>query len=373
MRSIASFLLFLTLLAVAAPAQNLASPDSARLRTLAHNLLATGSPEDAARAADLLQRASEIDARDAETLKSTAERKKLDKPDNSNARWTTLATAATPLLTTMILAGTLIFQIFQARVAEREKREDSARQQDLDEKKRLADALELIQKSEDFSPAAALINTFNTEPYRTNARHVAAVILLRSKTIDKFTDLFTSVFDPVTEQSLPEIFAIMRSVDANLNPLLTLTYKAGTTDFSALTPTQLTDFYLLVGERDFLSARVAPVIRRLKSDKPLDLHQIGLSNCDLSGADLHGAILSPGAWNFINVDGCDLSGISEFQYTAFYNTSWWHAERIEKAFLDYLKANHPYVPGWMYNTRLPVSPDTYAQNLSRLEAQTGTS
>src|SRR6202034_4449318 len=83
MRRILALLLLLLLLPICAISQtpaNAAPPstESAQLRATAQKLLATGSTDDTLKAAELLDRASQIDARNAEILKTSAERKQLE-------------------------------------------------------------------------------------------------------------------------------------------------------------------------------------------------------------------------------------------------------------------------------------------------------
>ena len=58
--------------------------------------------------------------------------------------------------------------------------------------------MELIQKAEDYSPTAALIHTFTTEPYRSEARQIGRDVLLKTKSYDRFQDLFSTVVESVT-------------------------------------------------------------------------------------------------------------------------------------------------------------------------------
>ena len=192
MRRILAPLLLLLLLPISAIPQtpaNAAPPstESAQLRATAQKLLATGSTDDTLKAAELLDRASQIDARNAEILKTNAERKQLEQ---SGPAWKSFVNDFSPLITVLVLAGTFIFNMIQARITERDKRKDDERQRqdkrqdidrqriadakkrDADEKKRYTDAVELIGKAEDISPAATLIRTFTTEPYRSEARQL---------------------------------------------------------------------------------------------------------------------------------------------------------------------------------------------------------
>ncbi len=132
MRRILAPLLLLLLLPSSAIPQtpaNTAPPstESAQLRATAQKLLATGSTDDTLKAAELLDRASQIDARNAEILKTNTERQQLEQ---SGPAWKSFVNDFSPLITVLVLAGTFIFNVIQARIAEREKREDDERQRE---------------------------------------------------------------------------------------------------------------------------------------------------------------------------------------------------------------------------------------------------
>ncbi len=137
-----------------------------------------------------------------------------------------------------------------------------------------------------------------------------------------------------------------------------------------LTPDERARFDLLADERTFVGEKIAAFIRQTPAGPPemLDLRGLGFDNCDLSGADLRGARISNSSWNFVNLDGCDLRGITEFSQCWLYFTAWWHAGHIDKPLLDYFKSNQPFYPDMNVNTRQPTSAKEYAENIARLEA-----
>jgi hypothetical protein len=389
MRRILAPLLLLLLLPVSSAPQtpaNAAPPstESAQLRATAQKLLATGSTDDTLKAAELLDKASAVDARNAEILKNNTERQKLEQ---SGPAWKSFVNDFSPLITVLVLAGTFIFNILQARITENHKREDEKRQRedklqdlarqdiadakkhDADELKRYTDAAELIGKDEGISPAATLIRTFTTEPYRSEARQLGAEILLKTKSYDRFQDLFSTVTEPVTQENLVQVIGLLRKVHENVGPLLTKSWVNGTNDLSRLTPDEVDAYDLLNNERTFLSVRVASVLQQHRDpSSPLDLSRLGFDTCSLAGADLRNATISPGAWNLVNLDGADLRGITQFQNCWLYNTAWWHASRIDTPLLNYLKEKFPFTEGQYFNSPQPISQKDYDENLARLQA-----
>jgi hypothetical protein len=388
MRRILAPLLLLLLLpssAIPQPPVNSAPPsaESAQLRATAQKLLATGTTDDTLKAAELLDRASQIDARNAEILKTNAERQQLQQ---SGPAWKSFVNDFSPLITVLVLAGTFIFNMIQARITEKDKRKDDERQrqeklqdierqriadaqkQDADEKRRYTDAAELIGKDEDISPAATLIRTFTTEPYRSEARQLGRQILLKTNSYDRFQDLFSTVVEPVTYENIGLVIDLLRTVHINFGPLLTKSWVKGVSDFSSFTPRELATYDLLLNERKFLSVKVATALQQPRdSTIPLDLSNLGFDACSFTGVDLRNTIITPANWNRVNLDGTDLRGIIDFQNCWFFDTAWWHASRIDKPFIEYLKINCPYRDTQDFNSPQPISQKDYDENITRLE------
>jgi hypothetical protein len=388
MRRILAPLLLLLLLpssAIPQPPVNSAPPsaESAQLRATAQKLLATGTTDDTLKAAELLDRASQIDARNAEILKTNAERQQLQQ---SGPAWKSFVNDFSPLITVLVLAGTFIFNMIQARITEKDKRKDDERQrqeklqdierqriadaqkQDADEKRRYTDAAELIGKDEDISPAATLIRTFTTEPYRSEARQLGRQILLKTNSYDRFQDLFSTVVEPVTYENIGLVIDLLRTVHINFGPLLTKSWVKGVSDFSSFAPRELATYDLLLNERKFLSVKVATALQQPRdSTIPLDLSNLGFDACSFTGVDLRNTIITPANWNRVNLDGTDLRGIIDFQNCWFFDTAWWHASRIDKPFIEYLKINCPYRDTQDFNSPQPISQKDYDENITRLE------
>jgi hypothetical protein len=374
MRQRATAFLLAACLLLAGGAQ--AGEPSGQLRETARKLLASGKVDDAVRAADLLAKASDIDAREAATVKTQAEIRKLAEPAPTESGWRLLIDI-TPFLSFLVVVATFAYNSYQSHKTDQERREEAARQRKSDDEKaarehqaaeeaRWANAVSLIQKSEEFSPAAALLSTFLSGPHREVARQTALSLMLAAKKFSNFTDLFNTFFEPVTHDNLPQVLALLRSVSITVAPLLTKAWVDDQNKLDALTAAERDAYDLLINERSFLGAKAAAVLRQpRRPGEVVDLGDIGFDGVDLSGADLRDC-LAPRTWNIVNLDGADLRGLKNIRNTWVYNTAWWHASHVDPEFLDLLVARAPYKAGQHVNTPQPVSEDDYRRGVARL-------
>jgi len=358
----------------------------ATLREIALKLLEGDTTDTAGKAAELFKTASDIEQQQANTAKLDSERRKVEvelEQNSSHHRFKDLLTAATPLFTTAILAGTLIVQMVQARQAateklreDQEKRDEAVRQAASAEQARFTDALKIIQASEKISPAATLLNTFTVEPYRSQARQMAVKLMLRATTVEDFEDIFSATLEPVTLADLPTLVQMFRSMYGIYNPLVApFTHDPVTNQFSGMTPKQKDLVNVLSAEMAFLSQKIASLIlQRAKSDESeLDLSGAGISGSSLRNANLRHANISGAGFSSAILDDADMSDIDKFEASYFYFTPWWRAARISPKLLDYLERTWPYNanPGANYPpsaTPTPISAADYAENLKRLHA-----
>jgi len=193
-------------------------------------------------------------------------------------------------------------------------------------------------------------------------------LLLSTRNFDNFLALFNSYVEPVTSDNLREVLYLLRSVSTTVAPLLNKTWINGTNNTSVLTPPELEIFTALTQQRRFLGFRVAMVLSQpRKTLEPIDLGGTALDSVDLKGADLRQCV-SASAWNYVNLDGADLRGMTGFEYAYFLNTAWWQAGQIDTAFLDDLMARYPHQAGQFLNTRRAVTPESYQQDVARLRA-----
>jgi hypothetical protein len=347
---------------------NGATPQAtAEIRAQAHKLIASGNPDDVAKGAALLEKATSIEQEQANAEKLAAERAKLrsEMEDTHGGIWKSFVPNLSSLITTMVLAGTLIFQIVKASGDARRADKDS-----------FLEVLKNIQQSEGISPVAALINANKRGDYRADVLALGKTVMMRAKTFEDFRDLYNAVLDPAVPE-MEQALEASRALDAIYNP-----QKA---EFRRLWDMQQKGLTLspeeeakrqqepkLLQQEIFLSQRLARLLKERKPGDPApDLHGIGLSDADLSGCDLHGANISIMGWNRVNLDDCDMSGITVFQYSAYYDTAWWHAAAMSAPLLEYMKTNYPYVPGQGSTSTIALSAHEYEENIARLAAGGG--
>ena len=338
------------------------------IREQAAKLVASNDPETLRKAAELLKIASDLELQQ-------ADRKKVEQElSNSRSHWKEVLTMSIPLVTTTILAGTLIFQIIQSHQAELEKRAEVVRQDQQREQTRFTDALKLIQTSENISPAATILNTFNTEPQKSEARQMALKLLLRSQSMDDFRDLFSAMIEPVGLADLPILEQLDRSFLKRFNVLPSPYDPAtGKNDWSKLEKADAATKSareFLSGAIIFLSQKITLVLQRPDTNRSeIDLSDVGISGSDIKGANLHNANISNANFTSVRMDGCDLGDVTQFDNAQFFFSAWWHAARISQPLLKYLENTAPYREGTEYPT--PETADGYAQNLSRLKSSSG--
>lgn len=363
----------------------------AEIRTAADKLIASGVPEDVTKGAALLEKAAELEQARSSAEKLAMEREKLswDLEQSRGSHWKETLVTFIPLATTVILAGTLIFQIQQARVERWERRMDAAedaKQKMIErddrraaaaeeakqkEKQRFMDALKDLQTSEKISTAAALINTFREEPYRSWVLDTAVTMLLTRETIDEFETLYMEVMNPLTYDNMPQMRRLCKEVDSSFFLIATPIWndKTSSSDVEKLNDKDRKLFELYSGQQLFLSNKLAGLLRNPAPEGvTVDLSGLNLREMDLSGVDLGTASVSATNWTFVNVDDCDLSRVMEFENCYVGSTAWWHAARISKPLLEWLAKNFPYSPEQRYNTKRTLGVKEYAACVAKLEA-----
>src|ERR1700730_8879855 len=250
---------------------------SAAIRATADKLISSGVPDDVAKGTQLLEKALELEQMQSSAEKLVLEREKLrrDLEESRQSHWKELLVTLIPLASTIILAGTLIFQIAQARAERNEKRLEAA-EEDLrkaeerrqareqsetearqKEKLRFMDALRDLWASEKVSTAAALINTFRDEPYRSWVMNTAMTILLSRKTLDEFTAVYMDVMNPLTYEDLPRMPQLCKEVDQAYFDIATPVWneKTQSPDVNKLSPEDRKRFELHSSQQTFLSQK----------------------------------------------------------------------------------------------------------------------
>ncbi len=370
-------LLFLSALAWAQTAGDVAGSTDRReateIRAAADKLIASGSPDDVIKGAALLEKAAELEqqASNAERQAMEIEKLKRDLDESQRGHWRDALVSLIPLASTVILAGTLIFQISQARVERKEKREEQAAEARQKEQQRFMDALKEIQTSEKISTAAAIINTFQEEPYRSQVLDMAVKLLLMRESMEEFQTLFMAVMNPLTYDQLPQMQRLCKEVDKSYFTIATPIWNDDTssTDVTKLNNADRKSFELYSQEQLFLSNKLSGLLRTTPpAGMTVDLSQLNLREMDLSGVDLGTANIAATNWTYVNLDGCDMSRVMEFDNCLLRSTAWWHAARVSKPLLNWLSKSCAYSAKQQYNTKLPVGPEEYAACVAKLEA-----
>jgi hypothetical protein len=345
-----------------------------KIRTAALELLETGSTDSIIKAADLLKVLADIEQQKANAAKLEIDRQKAEQDlIATRSHWKDFFVAATPLFTTIILAGTLIFQIRQAHQSELDRREDSIQQAQKSEQMRFSVGLNTLTTTDGISPAAALLSSFATEPQKSQARQMAIKLMRTTKSVDDYSDLFFVAYGTPNGSDLPTLLRLNREVSERYN---SLTYKVWDTakndlDMEKLNPSDRATVDLLLQKMTFLSGQISPLVRADGSEsEKLDLSGAAFRYSSLQGADLRYAKLTGSSFTYENIDGCDLGDVAEFENATFSSEVWWHAARVSPPLLAYLSKNYPYKPGRNYPNATVLSSAEYVKNVERLQPHT---
>ena len=346
--------------------------DAGAMRAAAARLLTDGSADDAVKAADILDKASQIEARKTDSSKA----------HTVSGVWEeVIANGLAPLISTIVLGGTLAFNIYQAKLAEREKRRDDQakdeqaredkRRQDLkDANDNLNKVVNLLQSSNHPLPTAALIGSLMDGPYRSQAREMGLSVMRSATSFDDFKELFQKFFRPVTYQNIDEVLEYLRDCHQVVERLWNISWDDAKKvwDNSRLQPAQLREIDFQSEKRKFLSVQVAELLRQPHAMVPmmLDLSRLGFEGCELSGVDFHRASIGQGVWRSLTLDGCDLRGVTNFEDFWIADSAWWRAGYIDPPFLALLDTKFGFEKTeWVQ--RMAGSLENYDKDLARLK------
>jgi hypothetical protein len=344
----------------------------ARLRTAASALLADGTdPGSAQKAGEILKLASEIERQGAESSKLGMEEEKLriDAEQSAGLRRSDnhkfYVSLLTPLLSTVVLAGTLALQTFQFTQSERAKRSDAQRQADALEDARWSEAVKALSASDRLSAAATLLKTYFASPrYGTIARQTAFGLLVQPNSGEVFRDLFLAAYSPITWDDLPTVLELDQLLVSQFAPLFATASK------HKLTRDEQARYDELYADVSLIGNQIAPLLR---SKRPpgvqLDLRNVDLWSCDLSNADLSGANIDGLTLTTVVLKGADLSGVS-YRNLYWKGTAWWQSARMSPELVSYLSRTAPYDPHTDYGPAI-VSQKDYDAGTATLSAPTG--
>lgn len=326
------------------------------------------------KAAEFIKLLDEIENERAATLKLLAEQQEIESRRNEGRRWNVKDTISviTPMLTTIVLAGTLVFQTYSFRQAEQDKIGEVQRQADLAEKTRWTTALKEVSELEKQSTASALLRSFNTEPYKSYARDETVTLLIaRESDPAAFKSLFNSTLVPSDWKTLPYILDIHRRLTEQERLLTTKEYIAATrtSDRNRLTKSERERDDALLTELDVTLSGILPVLKSARpADTVLDLRSMSFSNANLSDANLDGANIEDSNFFYTLFENTDLSDVKGFEHSGFTGSIWWHASRISPDLLHYLENNAAYDANEKDYppTKIVISPAEYQSSIKRL-------
>jgi hypothetical protein len=323
---------------------------------------------DAEKGARLLELALEIERKHAEVQKLAAERRKFDKDaDNSTMNSDRLrfyVTLLTPLISTIVLAGTLALQTKQFTELERDKQDELASQRTAAEDSRWDDAIKTLAQSDKLTAANALLKRFLTGRYANPARDEAYQLLVRSEPPEAFQDLFGAVFLPASRSTLPRIVELNTALNEEYGDVANRRDR----QHLKLSTKDEEKYQTLRANIRFTGVQMAPALRtkRAAADPGPDLRGIAIWDCDWSNTDLTAANIANTALTRVVLRGADLTGITgeKFSGTTWESVAWWQALRVSPDLLCYMRKWPFYKHGDYGDTT--VSKGEYDTNLKRL-------
>jgi len=258
-----------------------------------------------------------------------------------------------PLLTVVVLAGTLALQTFQFGASERDRRADNERQS--------WEAAVAASTGPDKVAASIRLKGFLHTKYAKDARELAYYILLQNRDQRLFESLFASAFQPITwDGTLPYVLLLNREIGKWDGPLETKYWQQHNLSQDEEAQTSYARFAI-----GYISGQLALLLRRPRpAGTQVDLSDIAMWECDLSNVDLSGANLT-GFWAWrVRWDRVDLRGCRFGGWERWDENAWWRAAYMSAELLDYLQAKYAYDAGKTYN--LQTSQDEYDAGVARL-------
>jgi len=335
-----------------------------RLRRITESMVEKFENSNTPEAADMMEKTTqtlkliaELEQSRAEASKLAAEESKLrydldHAPQHDRSEQIKqYVSLLTPVLTTAILAGTLILQGYQFTQSEKDKREAA-------EDAQWTDAVKTISQSTKLAPPAVILNPFlKSEHYGNRARMVAIQLMSESDDPKLFADLFQSAFQPLAWENLPVVLDLDRTLQQSLSQVAPLKVR------NALEESKYN--YTLAAIKEIGTA-IAPLLRAPRlNNASLPLQGTYFIDCDWKRTNLTGTNLTNTWFIRVNLEGADLSGVTEFK-GAYFGTAWWDASRIAPELLEYVLKQNPYDSLDTYALQ-GASREHYAAAITRLK------
>jgi Pentapeptide repeats (8 copies) len=352
-----------------------------RIRQVADSLSSLGDAENIRKSAELFKLLAEIENQHAQAKKIEEDLLDVRVNRKTKDRKEIIALLA-PVVTTVVLAGTLVLQGVQFARTEKDKDLDAQRQREATavQTKRLADeaedtrwaeALKLLSSSEKISPAAVLLNRFTKSlRYAGEARLTAEkVLLLNSLDSGAFQNLFGSVFVPVTWENLSMVEDINRQLYQKVNPIMVKAWddKKKTLIWGKVSKREKHEYDELDVDLDYISEQLAFLLKgKRDANQSLGFYSMALWDTDLQGADLSGADLSSSNLSNLNLIGANLTTITKFNWSVFSGSAWWEASAISPELRVYLEERYPFDMNATYASGRTYSKAEFEMALTRL-------
>ena len=334
------------------------------------------TPEAIEAGGRILAQVTEIEKLAADAEKARAEKQKLELESSSSSQRTLseerrhIATLLAPLLTTVVLAGTLVLQTYTAITTERDKQVEQQRQREAAEDASWGDTLKSLSgEIKGISPGSLSLNRFFASPrYSQLAKQASISVLLQTNDEGQFKQLFAATFGVVSWANLDEILGLDRQMLSKNTQFLTTAYKKLDSDPS-LSPDEQARFDFFYESTSFICLQIAPALRSPRSANfQLDVTYVAINKCDLFDADFSGAKLNGFNPSNVRFDRADFSGASGYDNVSWAGNVWWRARKIDAGMLDYLKKNFPYDPKRTYWNESSSLQQDYDDNVRRLSS-----
>jgi hypothetical protein len=287
-----------------------------------------------------------------------------------------------PFLSTIILAGTLIFQVRQFSVTttmQKEAAEDNRRFQaktaeDAEWREAIRTLADAKTPESTLAGVTSLRIFLKSPTYKVPARELAFHYLIQTETTDSFKPMFNAIMDIPTWDSLDDYVQINRllgaAYDNGARQIANLENDNSKSKGKAGVPKSVLQAQenQLYDDLSLTSTQIATILRSPRpNNTSLDLSNTSFYNSpDFRHANFQGANLYNAVFTCL-VEGADFTKIQNYDLSQWKYTAWWKAEKIDANMLKYLSDKFYFEENRPYG--VTTSAADYKSNLDRLVAQ----
>jgi hypothetical protein len=272
-----------------------------------------------------------------------------------------------PLVGSLALVATLLFQIFQFT-------ENTKKTQDAAEVGQFREALQAFQSNQPFGgrsvvPAVQLTSFLNSPQYGQAAKQALVTYLPMVGSLGEFKSLYSRLFPNIRYSDLPDLVGVARNQLTILRDMLNQQESAKKqVDLSKKTPgaaaamaTAQAQVDKMEGELslldDALRIVTAGIASSLRQRPPAE--QADLSHAELFAANLRamdfGITDLTGTWlDYCDISDADLSQIHSFEGSVWSRAQWWRAKAIGPGLIRYLRTGYGFDAKLDYNGPKPT-------------------